>query len=246
LAAALAFELVCLIQVNRLFDQVMGGTDRLARDAAANANAANVTAAQAVTGATSALHTAESAGARSRDSMTFSENAQSRSRTALQEIETAEQRSHIATLIAEMNADDALALDTLRSMRSFVDDSQAKAVKDAILEVIRIHRAPMYQGNAPPPWRHVLEESEAEASLNSADPDARQQGLRVLAPRDRQLVPKLFRMAVTDPSIDVRGLAIDRFNDFTSQRFLRLDETQLRQWWDTEGKKEFPEETHLN
>ena len=57
LAVALAFELVCLIQVNRLFDLVMGGTDRLARDAAANANTANLTAVEAVTGATSALHT---------------------------------------------------------------------------------------------------------------------------------------------------------------------------------------------
>ena len=171
--------------------------------------------------------------------MTFSENAQSRSRTALQQIETAEQRSHIATLIAEMNADDATALDTLRGMKSFVDDSQAKAVKDAILEVIRIHRAPMYQGNAPPPWRHALDESEAEASLDVPDPDARQDGLRVLQACNPKIISKLYRMAVSDTSIDVRGLAIDRFNDCTSQRFLRLDEQQLREWWETEGKTEF-------
>jgi hypothetical protein len=216
----------------------MGNLDHLAGDAALKASAAKADAASAVADAAAASETAKSAGATSRKAIGVSANAQGRSVVALQQVQAAEQRSHVATLIAEINADDALALDTLREMKTSIDEKQAKAVKDAIREVIRIHRDPMYRGNAELPWRHALEESEAEASLDSQDPDDRQNGLRVLQPSPL-LVPKLFKLAVSDPSIDVRGLATDRLNDCTGQRFRRLDEGQLRGWWETDGRGDY-------
>jgi hypothetical protein len=235
LVVALSGELISVIRVNTLFDSVMGDLDHLAGDAAQKAIAANVAATQAIAGAKAASRSSEFARIASREAISMSENAKTSSRSAMQQVEAAEQRSHVATLIAEINADDAFALDNLREMTTFIDESQAKAVKDAIREAVRIHREPTYRGKAEPPWRHALDEKEAEASLDSADPDARQNGLRVLQECD-PLVPKLFRLAVSDSSIDVRGLALDRFNDCTGQRFRRLEEKQLQHWWQTEGE----------
>jgi hypothetical protein len=55
-----------------------------------------------------------------------------------------------------------------------------------------------------------------------------------------KLMPKVVRMSLSDPSLDVRTAATMLINAWTLDRFRALDKGQIQAWWETYGKKEYP------
>lgn len=162
-----------------------------------------------------------------------------RLRTAL---EQANQQSEVETLIQRMYADDATAFDQLRSRKTFSNPSQAQIVKDALRMVIDSHNALLYDGNG----RHPFGAPQLLDSLtlfSFKDPEVRQMGLRELKRTghvERRMLPKLVSLAVSDPSLDVRTLAVQVINICTLAHFPALDGADnLQKWWDSSGRKDY-------
>ena len=78
--------------------------------------------------------------------------------------------------------------------------------------------------------------------LDSKETWVREGALRILmnAPQQPKVPPKLVHLAISDPSLDVRTLALEVIDNWTTNRFRALETDELQRWWDTEGKKEFP------
>lgn len=163
-----------------------------------------------------------------------------RLRTALDQ---ANQQSEVQTLIQRMYADDAIAFDQLRSMTTFSNPAQEQIVKDALRSVIDSHNAPLYNGNGRVPFGSpTLKDSLILFSYK--DPEVRLMGLRALKQTghiERRMLPKLVSMAVSDPSLDVRTLAVQVINIYTLDHFAALDGSDnLQKWWDSSGRKDYP------
>ena len=144
--------------------------------------------------------------------------------------------TEIQELIAKMNSDDALAFDQLRTMTSFSSSAQQKMVQQAVEAVIESHNVPSYEGSNPEPnmrGRFPPELNEMPVYLNDSSAINRELALKVLGAKydlQKNLLPSIVHLAIADPSLGVRTLAVHLLGYWDNQRFTPL-RTDIKTWW---------------
>lgn len=170
-----------------------------------------------------------------------SANEINRLNTALKQ---SDERFVVQQLIIRMYSDDAVAYDQLTAMKAFSDPAQEQAVRSAVQQVFDSHNVGnQYEGNAPRPRGPAIYQADLLPFLNLKDATDREDILRELVRRkhEARYMPKLVSLATSDPSLDVRTLATIVINVWNNDRFRPLDKKGfLQDWWNTEGKKEYP------
>ncbi len=159
------------------------------------------------------------------------------------EIAQASRSASIETLIGRMNADDALAYDQLVSMKEFDSPQQKDRVQQAVAAMIDVHNNPVYNGfnfkNSRGWFTATL--PEMPERLRSKDPFEREQALRDVGPHGFQqnLFPEIVDLAINDPSLGVRTLAVRLIDAWGNQRFqpFRYD---IRSWRDEDPSFQLP------
>lgn len=151
------------------------------------------------------------------------------------EIADADRRAGIETLIGRMNSDDAVAYDQLVSMKTFDNPEEEARVHQAVEAMIDDHNNPSYRGSNFQSFRGYFPATLPEMPQRLLHKSAffREEALRDLAKHNYQptLFPTVVDLAIHDPSLGVRTLAVRLIDDWSSQRFqpFRFD---VQKWWD--------------
>lgn len=154
----------------------------------------------------------------------------------------ADRRASIQALIDRMDSDDALAYDQLIAMK-FDSKAEKEWVQRAVEAMIDHHNDPTYNGSNFNYFRGYFpaETNEMPERLTNRDPFFREETLRELAkdPIQVNLLPRIVDLAVDDPSLGVRTVAIKLLDIWGTQRFLpfRFD---VRKWRDQSPSLKLP------
>jgi hypothetical protein len=150
------------------------------------------------------------------------------------EIADADRRAGIETLIGRMNSDDAVAYDQLVSMKTFDNPEEEARVYQAVEAMIDEHNNASYRGSNFQSFRGYFPATLPEMPQRLLHKNAffREEALRDLTKYNDQptLFPTVVDLAIHDPSLGVRTLAVRLIDDWSSQRFqpFRFD---VQKWW---------------
>lgn len=169
-------------------------------------------------------------------------NAEQELAAAREFLQLVDKQQKWGILVMRMNADDAAAYDALRESKSSADPIEVLAVKSALQAVFESHNSETARSKRHPLERHIFTLEEATRVLDVGDSYNRAAAIETLMtlPPQPSLVPKLVSMSLSDASLDVRTAAIFVINAWTTQRFRALDKKQVLDWWNIDGKKDYP------
>ena len=158
-------------------------------------------------------------------------------RTALSPIiQRVKDEADLQVLITRMNADDALAFDSLMKMSTSGDPSQRAMIVSALRTVFSAHNSGMFTMRS---FNSPQTDEQLMAHLSDADAWSREAAVDALqSKRNPALLPKLVEMMRSDPSINVRCAAYRVFDEQTVQAFQCLDPTDAAlAWWQNNKQK---------
>jgi hypothetical protein len=142
-------------------------------------------------------------------------------------------------LILEMNAGDSQAYDSLVDFKNS-DPSKVQSVKSAVRAAGDFF---WNRARSPHLAREPAMSTNNDLLLASPDFYDRAMGLERLRtePMQSRFVPKIVRMATSDPHLEVRGAATLTLNVWLPQKWRSLNKQNIQRWWDLDGKKQFPD-----
>jgi hypothetical protein len=136
----------------------------------------------------------------------------------------------IQGLISRMNADDALAFDSLAfSPLETWQPEDRPVVSAAVRSVFFAHNAGFFTTRS---FEKPMSDERLITYLSDNDSANREAAVETLAgKKDLKLLTRIVQMMATDPSLNVRAAAHRLFNSWTGQKFNSLDKATTIKWW---------------